>query len=215
MSLYINRYLLRSVQFSSIYKMTCIRAISLLFFSIPLCLNATRSSAESSDNKTTTQQASADGCKLTGYFLVSPPSVNKKKIETMRKKLRCDMPRAEIRKRIEERIVYRLVTQCFDSMSPAKKMRSALFNNSRTPFIVKSDNSYCVVESSHMTIQGAFAEQRQLAEKHVDANIVRVGLPLAQWQVKSRDVYDLRDAVRMVNTVSKKGMIITIEPLEN
>lgn len=215
MSMYINRYLLRSVKISSLYKMTSIRAISLLFFSIPLCLNATLSSAESADNKTTAQQASVDGSKLTGYFLVSPPSVNKKKLEVMRKKLRSDMPRAEIRKIIEERIVYRLVAHCFESMAPAKKMRTALFHNSRTPFIVKTDNTYCVVESSHMTIQGAFAEQRQLAEKHVDANIVRVSLPLTQWQVKSRDVYDLRDAVRMVNTVSRKGMVITLEPLEN
>lgn len=194
--------------------MTNVHSILLVLFLTHFCVSVALSSDESPDHNATYQQSSSDGSKQPGYLLVTPPSVNKKKIESMLKKIRSDVPRAEIRKKIEERVLYRLVTQCFDSLPLAEKKRADLFKSSRTPFIVKSDNSFCVVASSQMTIKGAFAEQKQLAEKHVKANIVKLSLPLALWQVKSSDVYDLRNAVRMANAVSVKGLITTIEPFE-
>lgn len=191
------------------------KLLFILLFLTYLYADTAPSSADSLTSVSSHQQTSSDASEEPGYRLVTPPSVNRKKVESMVKRMRSDLPRTEIKKNIRERVFYRLVVQCFDSMTPAKRLRTDLLKSSRTPFIVLTDNQYCVVASSQMTKKAALAEQKQLAQKHVTAKIAKLSLPLPHWQARSVDLYDLRDAVSLASTISLKGTVTTIEPFED
>lgn len=195
--------------------MVNIKLLSFLLFLTPLGANATISSADQLINDMTSQQSPAEALDVHVYNLVTPPSLNKKKVESTFKKIRAEIPKAEIRNKIEERLFYRLVVRCFDNIAPAKSLQADLTKSSRTPFILQENNTYCVVASSQMTHEAAVAEQKQLAAKQISAHIVELNLPLPHWQVKSGNYHDLRDAVNMANSMSMKGLITTIEPLED
>lgn len=149
------------------------------------------------------------------YSLVTAPSINKKKIDLLYGKIRSSMPSAEIRKNIEERVIYRLVAQCFDNISPARRLQSELLKYSQAAFIIPMDDSYCAAASSHTTEKAALAEQKRLAGKNINVKMVKLSLQLPHWRVKSGDFQRLRDAVYEANRISTQGVITIIEPFDD
>jgi len=150
--------------------------------------------------------------KQDAYMLVTTPSLNKKNVESTLKRVQTTIPSAELIETFKERDFYRVVVKCFKNISDAKLLNANLSKNHKTPFVVKSNELYCVVASSQMTKEAALDDQKKLSTKHLNTTIVKMSLPLPHWQIKISDYCDLRDTVKMANTISMNGLMTTIEP---
>lgn len=149
------------------------------------------------------------------YSLVTPLSVSKNKVQALFRKMRTELPGSEITERQQERDFYRLLVQCYSSITPARKLQAELIKVSKSPFIVYENHSYCVIASSQLDRQAALMEQKKLIKKNIRTEVVKFSLPLTHWQIKRSGFVDLRDAVYIANSISRRGLTTLIEPAEN
>lgn len=186
-----------------------------LLLCAPLCAYAAIAPADTRIYAVTYQQA-ANSVPLSVYTLVTAPSLDRKKVETIFRSVEKEIPGLALVKKSVEKVIYRLVVQCFDKMAPAKRMQTDLLKNSKTAsFIAHTDSSYCVTAGSEFTEDAARAEQKILAGKHINAGIVKLSLPLPHWQIRSNDINDLRSAVFIANSMAWNGVATTIEPVNH
>lgn len=146
------------------------------------------------------------------YHLVTLPSTNKKRVDAMCLRFLSLIPRAKLIPNTAERTVYRLIANTFDSIESAKKRKAELVQHCESPFVMKSSQGYSVIAGSQLTETLAVAEQKRLAGKNIVTTIVELRLPLKQWQMKSTESFDIRDAVIIASKLAKIGVITTIEP---
>ena len=145
------------------------------------------------------------------YHLVTLPSSNKKRVDTMCIRFLSLIPKAMLIPKTAESTVYRLITNTFDTIESAKKRKAELLHYCESPFVVKSNNGYSVIAGSQLTEALAVAEQKRLAGKNISTTILELRLPLKQWQMKSTESFKIRDAVSMASKLAKIGVITTIE----
>jgi hypothetical protein len=146
------------------------------------------------------------------YHLVTLPSTNKKRVDAMCIRYLSLIPKAMLIPKTAESTVYRLIANSFDSIDSAKKRKAELLRYCETPFVVKSDQGYTVIAGSQLTGALAVAEQKRLADKNISTTILELRVSLKQWQMKSAESFDIRDAVIMANKLAKAGVIAIIEP---
>jgi hypothetical protein len=146
------------------------------------------------------------------YHLVSLPSTNKKRVDTMCIKFLYVIPKAMLTPKTAERTVYRLVANTFDTLESAKKRKAELLQRCESPFVLKSNQGYSVIAGSQLTEALAVAEQKRLASKNISVTILELRLPLKQWQMRSTESFTIRDAVIMASKLAKAGVITTLEP---
>ncbi len=121
------------------------------------------------------------------------------------------IPKAMLVPKTEESTVYRLIADTFYSIEPTKKRKAELMRHCESPFVLKNDQGYLVIAGSQLTEALALAEQKRLADKRISTTIIKLTLPLKQWQMKSTESFPIRDAVIMANKLAKLGVITTIE----
>jgi len=148
------------------------------------------------------------------YHLVTLPSPNKKKVDAMCLRFLSLIPKAMLIPETVESTVYRLVADTYDTIASAKKRKAELLHHCESPFVVKSDQGYSVVAGSQLTEALAVTEQKRLAGKNISTAILELRLPLKQWQMKSSEGFNIRDAVIMAGKLAKIGVITTIEPTD-
>jgi len=145
------------------------------------------------------------------YHLVTLPSTNKKRVDAMCIRFLSLIPKAMLIPRTTERTVYRLSANTFDSLESAKKRKAELLHHCDSPFVVKSEQGFSVIAGSQLTETLAVAEQKRLARKGISSTILELRVPLKQWQMKSTESFNIRDAVIMASKLAKIGVIATIE----
>jgi hypothetical protein len=146
------------------------------------------------------------------YYLVTLPSTNKKRVDSMCIKFLSLIHKAKLIPKTEERTIYRLITDKYVNIESAKRLKAELLKQCETPFVIKNDNGYSVVASSQLTENFALAEQKRLASKNIPTTILVLSLPLKQWQMKTTESFNIRDAVLMASRLAKIGVIATLEP---
>lgn len=145
------------------------------------------------------------------YRLVTVPTSKKEDAEVSLEKVRTEVPRAEIIEVHGKKVYYRLVAGRFNDMSSALRFQSDLTKRNISSYILQSKSRYRVIVSSHISEQYALEEQKQLADKHIRASIVKYYQPTPNWQITSVDMFELRDAVYTASIMSTKDVITTIE----
>ena len=145
------------------------------------------------------------------YHLMTVPSTNKKRVDAMCIKFLSLIPKARLIPKTEESTVYRLIVDTFETIEPTKKRKAELLRHCESPFVMKSDRGYTVIAGSQLTETLAVAEQKRLASKNISTTILELRLPLKQWQMKSTESFNIRDAVNMASKLAKIGVITTIE----
>jgi len=185
-------------------------SIILLLVSV-ISFSATALSAEISDNITADKIESINKQPPAQHHLITLPSTNKKRVDAMCIKFLSLIPKAKLVPKTEESTVYRLIADTFDSIEPTKKRKAELMRHCESPFVLKNDQGYSVIAGSQLTEDLAVAEQKRLAGKHISTTIIKLTLPLKQWQMKSTESFPIRDAVIMANKLAKMGVITTIE----
>lgn len=148
------------------------------------------------------------------YALMTLPSLNKNLTKSKLKKIRATIPDAEIRDIIKETLIYRLEVRCFADRQSAKKLQANLFNICKSPFIVPTEDSYCVIAGSQMDYNAAVEDQKYFAKKHLNTSIVKTRVPLQQWQIVIGNYNDIKNSVYMANKMTIKGLTTTIQPVE-
>ena len=191
------------------------RILLVLFFLTTMRTNEAQSSADALTNDSSQLTASVDSDSQKGYHLVTPPSLHRKRVETLYNRIHSQFPSAELKNSTKEMIVYRMVVKYFDTIDQAKLLRAELRKNTKTPFIVKTNDLYSVIASSQMTQKSALAEQEELSEKQIKTTILKTSQLLPNWQITNGSNLALREAVTMAYAMSLKGFILTIEPLES
>lgn len=146
-----------------------------------------------------------------GYHLVTPPSTNKEAVESMLQVVRTEIPKAEVKTKIETRVFHRVVAGRFNDKSSAIRLRSGLAKKNIQSFIMQSKNRFSVIVSSFLSGQLAIYEQNRLANKSITTSIIKVAQSSPTWQIQSVDSYDLRDAVYTASIMTTKDVITTIE----
>jgi len=186
-------------------------SIILLLFSV-VSFNATALSAEISDNKDAIDKIETiDQLPPVQHRLVTLPSTNKKRVDAMCIKFLSLVPKAMLVPKTEESTVYRLIADTYDSIEPTKKRKAELMRYCESPFVLKNDHGYSVIAGSQLTEALALAEQKRLAGKHISTTIIKLTMPLKQWQMKSTGSFPIRDAVIIANKLAGMGVITTIE----
>lgn len=145
------------------------------------------------------------------YKLVTLPSTNKKRVDAMCIKFLSVIPKAMLIPKTEESTVYRLIADTFDTIESTKKRKAELLRHCESPFVVKGDYGYSVIAGSQLTEPLAVTEQKRLAGKNISTTILKLRLPLKQWQMKSSESFNIRDAVIMASRLAQIGVITTIE----
>jgi|GEM_PF-5541464 len=145
------------------------------------------------------------------YHLVTVPSTNRKRVDAMCIKFLSLIPKARLIPKTVESTVYRLITDTFETVDPAKKRKAELLRFCESPFVMKSDAGYTVIAGSQLTETLAMEEQMRLASKNISTTIRELRLPLKHWQMKSSESYNLRDAVDLASKLVRIGVITTIE----
>ena len=121
------------------------------------------------------------------------------------------IPKARLIPKTVESTVYRLITDTFETVDPAKKRKAELLRFCESPFVMKSDAGYTVIAGSQLTETLAMEEQMRLVSKNISTTIRELRLPLKHWQMKSSESYNLRDAVDLASKLVRIGVITTIE----
>lgn len=146
------------------------------------------------------------------YHLVTVPSINQKRVDTICIKFLSLIPKARLIPNISEGTVYRLIANRFDNLESAKKRKAELMKQNESAFIVKGNQGYTVIVASHLSTTLAVEEQNRLAGKHIATTILELRIPLKQWQMKSTESFTIRDAVFLANMLANMGVTTTIEP---
>jgi hypothetical protein len=186
---------------------------SIIFLLISVVsFSTTALSAEISDNKDTADKIETiDQLPPAQHHLVTLPSTNRKRVDVMCIKFLSVIPKAKLVPKTEESTVYRLIADTFDSIEPTKKRKAELMRHCESPFVLKNDQGYSVIAGSQLTEDLAVAEQKRLAGKNISTTIIKLSLPLKQWQMKSTESFPVREAVIMANKLARMGVITTIE----
>lgn len=146
------------------------------------------------------------------YHLVTLPTPNKKRVDAMCLKFLSLIPKAMLIPKTSESTVYRLIANTFDTSESAKKRKAELVKYCESPFVVRSEQGYCVIAGSQLTETLAVAEQKRLAGKNIQTTILELRLTLKEWQMKSTESFNIRDAVIMASRLAEIGVLTTIEP---
>jgi hypothetical protein len=181
-----------------------------------LTTSGTAISATISDAKETARKLDiSDERNPLHYHLVTLPSTNKKRVDAMCITFLSLIPKAMLIPKTSENIVYRLITNTYDTIESAKKHKAELLRHCESPFVVKSKQGYTVIAVSQMTEALAVAEQKRLAGKNISTTILELRLPLKQWQMKSAESFSIRDAVIMASKLARVGVTTTIEQTDD
>lgn len=149
------------------------------------------------------------------YHLVTLPSTNKKRVDAMCIKFLSIIPKAKLIPKTTESTVYRLISNTFDAIDPAKKRKAELLQCCESPFILKNSHGYTLIAGSQMTETLAVAEQKRLISKNIPTTILELRLPLKQWQMKSTESFNIRDAVIIASELARIGVTTTIEQTDD
>lgn len=149
------------------------------------------------------------------YTLMTLPSLKKHQMESIFNRIRKIMPEAELIKATKDTVIYRLEVECFNNVQSAKQLQYNLLKICKTPFIVHSENSYCVIAGSQMNYNSAVADQKHFAKKKISTSIVKVKVPLPQWQIVVANFDTLKDSIYSANNLSTNGIVTTVEPADS
>lgn len=144
------------------------------------------------------------------YYVLAGETINHNKIEPLLKKLKGAGLQPIIREETESREIYRLVADCYDDRNSAEKRLSLIPRMSRNPFLIRNENSFCIIIGSFSSEKAALQEQTRLAGKGQKMKIAKFQVPLAVWQVIVGRFTHAQDAEKVVKTLAARGVAATV-----
>lgn len=142
--------------------------------------------------------------------LVVGESVNRKKLDAVVKKVRAAGLKPDVAATTKPVEVFRLVVARYAETKPAELRRAQVALHTKDAFIVRDGDSYCVVACSLMSEESARREQKRLATKGLEGlQIVRTMVPLKVWRVTAECNADVRQALKLIQTLTKRGIKVS------
>jgi len=142
--------------------------------------------------------------------LVVGESVNRKKLDSVVKKVRAAGVKPDVAATTRQVEVFRLVVASYAETKPAELRRAQVALHTKDAFIVRDGDSYCVVACSLMSEESARREQKRLATKGLEGlQIVRTMVPLKVWRVTADCNADVRQALKLIQTLTKRGIKVS------
>jgi hypothetical protein len=144
------------------------------------------------------------------YYVLAGETINRHKIEPLLKKLKEAGLQPIIREETKSREVFRLVADCYADRISAEKRLPQISRMTRSSFLIRDENTYCIVAGSLSSEKAALQEQKRMEGKGLQVEIARYKVPLTVWQVIIGRFTHPPDAEKVVNTLAARGVAATV-----
>ncbi|MBT0653507.1 hypothetical protein [Geomobilimonas luticola] len=142
--------------------------------------------------------------------LVVGEAMSRKKLDTVVRKVIAAGLKPDVAAATKEVEVFRLLVARYADAKSAEQRRAQVALYTKDAFIVRDGDSYSVVACSLMSEESARREQKRLATKGLEGlQIVRVMVPLKVWRVTVGRNADLRQALKLLQTLAKRGITVS------
>lgn len=147
------------------------------------------------------------------YTLATGETPNRKKLDTLQKKVQ----RAGIRPVVQEALktvnVYRLLSSCRDDLPAASRELARIAPRSDSPFIIRNNGSYCVVAASLFTEATAQEGQKRLSRQGIKTKVATFQVPLTVQRITIGHFAERQEAETMQKTLTTRGITTSIETI--
>lgn len=144
------------------------------------------------------------------YTLSAGETLSQRKVEALMKKLKGTgfQPVVDVDTRNSE--VFRLLSECYGDRKSAEKRRTEISRNSQGIFVIRNEDSFCVVAGSLMSESAAMQEQKRLAGKGLRVKVVKFRVPLTFLRISIGRFADPREADQAAHLLAARGIGVTV-----